>query len=165
MILLPYVGLPIYPEKIKDVEVIASVMNLPDSLLDICYMMKTDTGNYYFQLGFYINGSIFTNGDRIKKVHNEILSFTPKLEWWILDELVEHLTLYCEQMDYIPAWGNKKYYDYVASGKTARRLDGPHKGARLSRTESRWVVYDEHKELVYGPTIAYLAILEKRQSE
>lgn len=165
MLILPYVGLSIYPGEVNKLDALVSVIDLPEVSMDICYLMKSEEGNYFFQIGFYLDGSCYTSRERIVEVHNELITYTAKLDWWLIDDLVEHINFYCEEIDYIPAWGKKEYYNYLAKGKTARRLDGPHKGGMLSRTESRMVVYNESKEIVYGPTLSYLAILEKKQNE
>jgi hypothetical protein len=158
MNLLPYVELPIHPGK-TPVDPVESIEGLENSILDICHMMKNDE-RYFFQLGFYKDGGVYTSKEMIINAHELLINHILVLEDYLLEELKKHISIYCTQIKYVPAWGEEEYYDIIASGKTPRRLDGPHKGSNLGRAESRFVAIRDDKKMAYGPKLTYLGLLE-----
>jgi hypothetical protein len=55
--------------------------------------------------------------------------------------------------DIYPPWHSPFYDKLVDEGATPRKLSGPHSPSGLRVGESRWVVYDDKREIVFGPLI------------
>jgi len=122
--------------------------------------------DYLFQIGFIVEGEVKTCRDTIIdvcRVANPIPEWKEYSE--CLPEIQAHLNLYCLRINYVPPWGWSEYYKLVDEGKTPRILQGPHKEGNISRRESRMVVYDNSKQFVYGPTMEYLQILKRSNSD
>ncbi len=170
MILLPYVELPFWTKQNINGKAVAkfdfksSLYELDESILDITHLMKSDS-NYFFQVGFYCDGSVFTHEVLIKMAHDEFLRMLPKIDWYLVDDIIEHLDFYYKRMKKIPSWGDDEYYQLVAKNHTPRRLDGPHKEGQLRKGESRFVAFRKDGSNCYGPTMGYLRLAEKIKRE
>jgi len=162
MELLPYVELPLYEDDSYVIDYAETLNELDNALLDVCHLLKVDS-KYYFQIGFYLKGSVFTSRKRIIDVHDEFLSSMVELPWSIVEELRVHIGYYCNIIKYLPAWGEEEYYTLVAQGKTPRRLDGPHKTGLLGRAESRYVTFRPDRSLSFGPKLSYISSIEKSE--
>lgn len=164
MILLPYVQLPILDCVPANIDYKQTLIDKDESTLDVCHLLKTDL-NYFFQIGFFISDSIYTCKQLIESAQTEVVNSMSKFEWWILDDLREHLGYYCERLNLVPEWGVDEYYEFVARGNTPRRLDGPHKGGMLKKGEARMVILKPDGSIVHGPKVSYTIKLNKMKIE
>jgi hypothetical protein len=94
---------------------------------------------------------------------NNIITSEPAIveisKFFISDDVEEvflfrkHLNNYYESLDIYPPWHSPFYDKLVDEGATPRKLSGPHSPSGLRVGESRWVVYDDKREIVFGPLI------------
>lgn len=65
----------------------------------------------------------------------------------------QHLNYYYDSLDIYPPWHSPFYNKLVEKGTTPRKLAGPHSPSGLKVGEARWIVYDNKREIVFGPRI------------
>ena len=110
--------------------------------------------DYLFQIAFIQDGCLVTSKKMIEEVGgvcNEYKAWKELMK--ILHQVRLHLELYFQKIESVPPWGTSKYKELLESGRTPRILQGPNKGARLTKHQKRRVILDENRSIVYGPII------------
>jgi len=114
---------------------------------------RSTIDDYVFQIGFIKDDCLVTTKELIIENGIEFLNYKEEEDREVMLGLQQHLELYFTKIDTIPVFGTFEYTRLVLKGKTPRLLMGPNKGGGLKVGQRRWVVYDDYKELVYGPVL------------
>ncbi len=158
MEILPYQDLPIaqeQPTKDED-EILQEIQDWSEgrtAFYSIAFQAvdgdPQEFSSYSLRLGIVSDGHLVTTPGRII----EISKMLPGIPEDCRDSLRRVLNFYFERINRVPVWGKAEYQTLVDSGKTPRILEGPSKSGELRVGESRWIVYDKNKNIVYGPVI------------
>lgn len=167
MRILPFVDIPL----IEDISPTggqrrATVKDLGREYWEVCHLAYEKGGDildeYFFQLGFIVDGEVRTSCDVIKEVMHMAIPYADWEEYnESLPEIQNHLALYCQKVGIVPVWGTPNYEALKEEGRTPRILQGPHKQGNISKRESRYVILDSMGEFAYGPTLEYLKKLQR----
>jgi len=105
--------------------------------------------SYKYQVGFVDDDHLVTCE---LAIYEAVIEFVSRKDFLNpeLQKVRDHFEIYFKEMDKIPVWGFKEFYDSLGT-HTPRLLSGPNKGGRLKSGERRWVVKGEKGAIVYGP--------------
>ena len=110
--------------------------------------------DYLFQIAYIKDDCLVTN----KKVIEEVGGHCKEYKEWkeytkIIFEVRCHLSLYFKKIGSVPPWGEPRYVQLEAKGRTTRVLEGPHKSGRLRPNQKRKIILDENNEIIFGPLL------------
>lgn len=106
--------------------------------------------DYFLPIGFLFEDHLVASFETIRQAEKQGWSFAPEEDRPFIRE---HLSMYYIKAGKIPSWGENRYYNLVQDGKTPRVLEGPNVSGCVKVHQRRYVVFDEDKELVYGPLL------------
>jgi len=102
-----------------------------------------------YPIGYLYRNNLVTSKEAIVEISKPFMAD----DFQKVEQFRAHLEGYYDQLDIYPPWHSKLYDDRIADGITPRKLSGPHAPSGLRSGESRWVVYDNNREIIYGPKI------------
>lgn len=102
-----------------------------------------------YPVGYLYHDNIITSKEAIVEISKHFMADDMEK----IKDFRAHLEVYYTQLNIYPPWYSRLYDQRIEAGITPRKLSGPHTPSGLRSGESRWVVYDASREIIYGPRI------------
>ena len=102
-------------------------------------------------IGFVHNNKLVTTMLVLKTVADVVNRFNGSED--IVSDAKIHVGRYFSKKGLVAPWGSRLYDTLIAKGRTPRVLEGPHIGGSLRPNQRRYVVFDDDRNIVFGPRI------------